>query len=357
MQGLLFVDVSVFFWYGAVSALILTSTVMTIREIYDFAVRLGLKNDLRGDAYVRRKLAKTNEHYQKLGREAKAVFDREQLTNPYSDTRMFTLEPDRPVKRVLVGIDVEEGEILAAHELSKTKPIDLVIGHHPIGAALAGLHEVMHMQAEILAQYGLPINVAESVLSVRVSEVTRKLNPVNHQQVVDLARLLNVNVACFHTVTDNLVANHMFQLVKRKAKQLETVGDVMDLLDAEYPEYTEAKKLKAGPMLFAGTRDRFAGKIAVTEVTGGTEGNPQMYEKVAQAGIGTIIGMHMSEEHKKEAERNHVNAIIAGHISSDSIGMNLFLDELEKRGIEIIPCGGLIRIRRFSPKWPKRRTR
>jgi hypothetical protein len=30
--------------------------------------------------------------------------------------------------------------------------------------------------------------------------------------------------------------------------------------------------------------------------------------------------------------------------------MNLFLDELEKKGIEIIPCGGLIRASRVKKK-------
>ncbi|USN53560.1 MAG: NGG1p interacting factor NIF3 [Candidatus Nomurabacteria bacterium] len=323
---------------------------MTIQEIYDLAIRLAIKNDLRGEKHVRHKLKRAKERYEKMSGDAKKFYDKEQLENPYSDTRSYALEPNRQVKRILAGIDVEEGEILAANELSKEKPIDLVISHHPIGHALAGLHEVMHMQAEILALYGIPINVAESVLSVRVNEVSRKLNPVNHSQVVDIARLLKVNVMCLHTATDNLVANHMFSLVKRNEKKLETVGDVMDMLFEEYPEYAEAKKIKAGPMLFAGSRDRLAGKIAVTEVTGGTEGNPKIYEKAAQAGIGTIIGMHMSEEHKKEAEKNHINAIIAGHMSSDSIGLNLFLDELEKRGVEVIPFGGLIRVRHYTPR-------
>ena len=54
----------------------------------------------------------------------------------------------------------------------------------------------------------------------------------------------------------------------------------------------------------------------------------------------------MGEEHRKEAEKAHLNIVIAGHMSSDSIGMNLFLDELEKKGIEIIPCSGLIRVSR-----------
>ena len=39
--------------------------------------------------------------------------------------------------------------------------------------------------------------------------------------------------------------------------------------------------------------------------------------------VGTVIGMHMREEHCKIAEQHHMNVVIAGHISSDSIGMNI----------------------------------
>jgi hypothetical protein len=67
---------------------------------------------------------------------------------------------------------------------------------------------------------------------------------------------------------------------------------------------------------------------------------------MAQAGIGTIVEMHMKEEHFEEAKKNHLNVIVSGHIASDSLGANLFLDELEKRGIEIVPLSGLIRAKR-----------
>jgi len=33
-------------------------------------------------------------------------------------------------------------------------------------------------------------------------------------------------------------------------------------------------------------------------------------------------------------------------MSSDSLGVNLFLDELEKQGIEIVPCSGFTRVSR-----------
>ena len=88
------------------------------------------------------------------------------------------------------------------------------------------------------------------------------------------------------------------------------------------------------------------GEIILIEVTGGTSGSKNIYQWLAQAGVGTIVGMHMSEEYKKEAEKWHINVVIAGHMASDSLGMNLFLDELGKKGIEVIPCSGLTRIKR-----------
>jgi hypothetical protein len=146
-----------------------------------------------------------------------------------------------------------------------------------------------------------------------------------------------------HTVADNMVYKYVKDLMDKK--QPDTVSDVLDLL-LEIPEYKEGKKLGAGPRLFAGSPDNRAGKIAVTEMTGGTSGSKEMFEKMSHAGIGTIIGMHMGEEHRKEAEKHHINVVIAGHMASDSLGMNLLLDEIEKKGVEILPVSGLIRIKR-----------
>jgi hypothetical protein len=148
---------------------------------------------------------------------------------------------------------------------------------------------------------------------------------------------------CTHTVTDNLV----FQYLKNKIEQIrpETVGEILDLL-LEIPEYKMAKKMGIGPMLFSGNRENRAGKIAVTEITGGTEGSHDVYEQMANAGVGTVIAMHQSEKHREFAEKAHVNVVIAGHMSSDSIGLNLFLDKIEEQGVQIVPCSGLIRVSR-----------
>ncbi len=322
---------------------------MTIKQIYDLAIKLGTKNDLRGEAAVKRKLKREQEHYDRLSPEEKKEYDTERLTNPYSDTRMFAGNPDKPVKRILTGIDIDTGELMLAKELSKEKSIDLVLSHHPVGPALAGLHEVMTLQAEVLAGYGVPIAVAENLVRIRLEEVSRSVSSANHNKALDSAKLLGIDMMCTHTATDNMVATYLDKYIKKEKKNIELVRDLMRVLKT-IPEYQQAMKLKAGPMLYAGGEDRFTGDIALTEITGGTEGSKQMYERLAQAGIGTIIGMHLHEEYKKEAEKHHLNVVIAGHMSSDSIGMNLFLDELEKRGVEIIPCSGLIRVSRHKKK-------
>ena len=57
--------------------------------------------------------------------------------------------------------------------------------------------------------------------------------------------------------------------------------------------------------------------------------------------------MHLSEEHFKQAKDEQVNVVIAGHIASDNLGLNLLLDQIEKaEKLKIINCSGFVRIRR-----------
>ena len=320
---------------------------MKINEIYNLAINKGIEADFRGREGVKKLLLRRKEKYEKLSAREREEFDLEALENPYLDSRILNVVKDynpptgREIKRVLVGIDIEPAEILLAQEIGS---IDLIIAHHPTGKGLANLSEVMELQCDVLNQYGVPINVAEGLMREKIEEVARGVNRLNHQRTVDAAQILGFNLMCLHTACDNLAAKFLKDKVE-KEDSLIRLEDLLNLLK-EIPEYREAIKFGAGPKIFVGDPERRCGKIAVTEITGGTEGSPKLYEKMAQAGIGTVIGMHISEEHKKEAEAANINVVIAGHMSSDSLGVNLFLDELEKQGIEIVPCSGLIRISR-----------
>jgi len=311
---------------------------MNIKQIYELAIKLGIENDLRGSARVKKILKRTREKYDKLTGEKKKEFDKESLTNPYSDTRVL-FDHGKEVKKIMVGIDIGPAELMMAKDME----VDLVISHHPIGSALADLGDVMNLQSEVLANYGVPINIAESLTKERISEVARGVSAANHYRTVDAAKILKVGLMCVHTPCDNMAATFLESLIKKVKPEF--VGDIITSLK-KIPEYQEAIIRKAGPKIFVGNSESSAGKVVVTEITGGTEGAVGIYEKMANAGIGTIIGMHMDEERKKEAAKYHVNVVIAGHISSDSLGVNQFLDRLEKNRIEIVPCSGLIRVSR-----------
>ena len=315
---------------------------MTIQQIYELVVKLGINSDLRGTGRIKEILARSKERYSNLSTKQKDRFDNEKLWNPYSDTRVF-VDHKRPIKKVMAGIDIQPSEIMMAKELG----CDLVIAHHPVGSALNDLGDVMHLQSDVLAMYGVPINIAEHLIHERIDEVARGVAPVNTYRSVMAAEIYQMGLMCTHTVTDNLVASFLDKHL-RKAKP-KVLKDIIESLE-EIPEYQKAITHKAGPTIFVGRSDSSVGKMVLTEITGGTEGAIGMYEKMSQAGIGTIVGMHMAEDRKKEAQKNHVNVVIAGHMSSDSLGMNLFLDELEKKGIEIVPVSGLIRISRVKKK-------
>ena len=312
---------------------------MTTQQIFDLAVRMGVKADLRGELKVKKYLERAKQKYEKMGASEKGEFDQEKLVNPYSDSRVLVDLKKKNIKKIMIGVDMEGAELLLAEKLA----VDLVIAHHPEGKALADLHSVMDLQAQVLADYGVPINIAESVIKPRIAEVARGVSPINHNRAVDMARLLGLDYICVHTPADNLGANFLVKKIKKDNP--ETVGELIELLK-EIPEFKAARQNNAGPKIFVGAPENSCGKIVVTEFTGGTSGSKEIYEKIAQAGIGTVIGMHMAEEHRKEAEKYHVNVVIAGHMASDSLGINLFLDELEKTGLEIIPLSGLIRVKR-----------
>jgi putative NIF3 family GTP cyclohydrolase 1 type 2 len=314
---------------------------MTIKDIYNLAIGMGIEADFRGKEGIEKLVKKLKEKYEKMEDWQKEDFDSERLENPFSDTRILYGVPNREIKKILAGIDIDGGELLLAKEIGD---IDLVLSHHPRGKALAGLDDVMQLQIDMLAQCGVPINIAEKLLRKRIEEVARSISPANHNRAVDMAKILDIPFLCAHTACDNLAARFIEKKISEESP--ETLEEIMKIL-RDIPEYKEAIKIGAGPKIFVGSEENRAGKIVFTEITGGTEGAAEIYEKLSQAGAGTVIGMHVSEKHREEAEKAHINIVIAGHMSSDSIGMNLFLDGLEKKGIEIVPCSGLIRVKRI----------
>jgi putative NIF3 family GTP cyclohydrolase 1 type 2 len=319
---------------------------MKLIDIYRKAIDTGMSHDPRESDLVLKDLKRAEKTYDDLKPGEQELFDRETFSNPYSDSRILYGSGEEEIRTIMVGIDIEVGEVLLAETLGrKGTPIDLILAHHPEGMAYANLYEVMNMQSDILHRFGVPINVAEGLMEARVREVERRLMPLNHTRAVDAARLLGMPFLCLHTPADNMVVTFLQRLFDESRP--ETLGDLVDRI-RDIPEYRNAAVQGSGPKILVGSKTRTAGRIFV-DMTGGTEGSKDVFSRLVSAGVNTIVGMHISEDHRKEAEKHHMNVVIAGHISSDNLGVNLLLDEITRGAdLQILGCSGFTRIQRNS---------
>jgi putative NIF3 family GTP cyclohydrolase 1 type 2 len=318
---------------------------MKLKNLYKKAIEIGINNDLRKKQEIKTLLKEEKDKFNKFSDDEKEYYDQDRLFNPYADTRILYGDPATDVKKVIVGIDMEIGEIMLTYLLNnkQTQNIDLIIAHHPEGYALAQLSDVMKLQSDLWALYGVNISVAEQLMEKRIGEIERRLLPVNHTRAVDAARILGIPMMCIHTAADNCVTNYLTKtFAKEKPCKLK---DVMTLIK-NIPEYKRAAKAQVPPKIVSGSENSKCGKIFV-DMTGGTEGSKDIFENYASSGISTLIGMHLSEEHLNNAKKANLNVIIAGHISSDTLGLNLLFDEIEKEEkLEFVCISGFERFRR-----------
>ena len=318
---------------------------MKLSEIFKTAIEMGIKNDPRGEDAVRAELQKERRRYEKLSEKEKEFFDLDKLDNPYPDSRIVFGDTELKVKKVVAGIDIETSELLLVDRLNeKGAKIDLLIAHHPIGKGKGSLGDVMSLQCGYMSSVGVLPNVAEGIMAERIKSVSRSVAVNNIFRTVDAARLLNLPLICIHTPADNMVNAYVTDFLAQK--NLQTVGEVVEALK-EIPEYNLSAKNGVAPKILSGMPDSSIGKIYV-DFTGGTEGAEENFTRLSQAGISTVVVMHTSDKHLEVAKKNYMNVVLAGHISSDSIGLNLLLDKLAANGVETVPFSGLMRVERNS---------
>ena len=317
---------------------------MRLKEIYDICIETGIEADARDRSQIDRVLAENGKAFEKLEQDDKEFFDAEKLVNPYADTRICAGDPESEVRGILVGIDMETAEVMLADRLrEKGEPIDLIFAHHPEGPGYANLHEVMYMQADLWSHQGVSIAAGDALIAPRAEEIRRRIMPANHYRAIDAANLLGFASLSCHTPADNSVQRFVQSFID--AEKPETLDSLVKALRT-IPEYADAAKKGYGPILISGTGTARTGRVVV-DMTGGTEGPADALNRLSAAGVGTLVGMHYSEDHRKRAEELKLNLVIAGHISSDVLGVNLVLDRIEAAGQVAIYCtSGMVRFKR-----------
>lgn len=316
---------------------------MKLSEIYRHCVDRGMAEDARSTKELERVMSAAREEFEGLDAQDREFFDTERFTNPYADTRIALGEPDLEVSGLITGIDMQVGEVVLADRLrEKGRRIDLILAHHPEGPGFARLHEVMYMQADLWHEAGVRIGAADTLIAPRAEEVRRRFMPYNHYQPIDAARLLDFAMMSCHTPADNSVNAFVTRFLAEREPR--TLKDVVRALRS-IPEYADGARKGYGPEIVLGDGSCRTGRILV-DMTGGTEGPADALDALSRAGIDTLVGMHYSEEHRKRAQELKLSLVIAGHISSDTLGMNLVLDGIEAAGVDIICASGMVRFSR-----------
>ncbi|MDD5194890.1 MAG: NGG1p interacting factor NIF3 [Candidatus Omnitrophica bacterium] len=317
---------------------------MKLKAIYEEIINEGIKADIRDKKEIEKNLQNLKKTYDALKPDEKKFVDADSLFNPFSDTRILHGDFSAEIQSLIVGIDVDTGELLLVDRLKeKGVKIDAVVSHHPAGRAYARFFDVMDLQVDAFLQEGVPVSVAQNLLDARKEEVGRRVNAANYSRSVDAARLLNINFLCMHTPCDNLAHRYISDLVKREKPN--TLGKILDIL-LSLPEYETAACGNNSPKIVIGNKQARAAHVYV-DFTGGTEGPKEIYQKLSSCGVDTIIAMHQSEEHFKKCKEENINVIFASHIASDNLGVNLMLDHLESKGkLKIHEFSGFRRFKR-----------
>lgn len=254
-----------------------------------------------------------------------------------ADSQIFVRGDD--IKRILFGVDVDAAGLLLAKQLN----FDAVIAHHPPGneAQVYGMPEVMLRHIGQMKSVGISEKNAKKALEVIRGKASRYRNVINYERVTSVAKLLEIPFLNVHTPVDAITKKYFddyidsFLSLNKSAK----VSDLIKSLN----EIDEILKGLTKPALRIGDEGSPVGKFFVA-ISAGTSGGAAIAKAYFKAGINTLLYMHLGEGDYKKLKKEKIkgNLIVTGHMPSDSIGINIYLNELEKRGIFVQRFSGVI---------------
>lgn len=238
------------------------------------------------------------------------------------------------IRRILLGIDVGPAELLMARQLG----FDCVIAHHPVRRR--GFWRVFERQRGFLREAGVPEQVIAAVIDSRSAGMRLADHNANDEHVPSVARLLGMPFLNIHLPLDEYTRKTVVRTVEacQRAKPNATAGDVA----AAIGELPSIRRAELKPVVVHGSADAPAGRVVVA-MAGGTNGGFAVAEAYLTHGTDTVIYMHIQPEDRDRLRREGVrgNLIITGHAAADSIGIDAYVEELRRCGLEVVTFSGV----------------
>ena len=266
----------------------------------------------------------------------KVALDQAGLDRVPADSAVYIEGAD--LHRAIFGIDLDIGELLYA----KGAGFDVAVAHHPVGGPAASVQftDVMWRQVDQMLEEGIAEPVARAAVAQRVATVHRRRHIVNHDRVLDTALKIGLPLVNIHLPPDIVSRRFLQDLVVRGVRPDSTVGELLALLNA----IPEMKRSLVKPEVWIGDPDNLVGRATVA-MAGGTNGGYPVFKTYFDAGVRTILAMHIDEgdfQRLRAEAPAGCNFVVTGHMPSDSIGINRLIWALEDRGLECVRTSGII---------------
>lgn len=246
--------------------------------------------------------------------------------------------PGASMSKILFGIDIGAAELLLARELS----CDGVIAHHPAGGdATLNFSGVLTRQIGLMVEHGVPRDAARAAAQPLISRSVMSAHASNFDHVPSVARLLGMPLMNVHLPLDEVGRRMMVETIDAHVTALDHAPRVQDAIDAllTMPEFATARTKIMVPV---GAVDRPLGKLAVVHGAG-TNGGARVARAYFEHGIGTVLYIHCSADEIARLRESGIdgNLIVSGHIASDLIGINRYVADIERLGVEVVRMSGL----------------
>ncbi|MBN1857973.1 hypothetical protein JW848_02070 [Candidatus Bipolaricaulota bacterium] len=243
----------------------------------------------------------------------------------------------RAVKQVLVGVDIGPAELLLARDLG----VDLAIAHHPMGGqAKLRFHEVLWRHADQMIGQGVPAETARQIVGPWAERQRIEASMRNVDHAPSIARLLGLGYMNIHTPLDEIGRRRMAEAIAAAGAEISAEALAVFLKD----RFAEFRNAATEIEVRLGDPKRRIGRTVVSHGAG-TNGGYQVAKAYFDHGIDTLIYIHCSPgdvSQLKEVYGDRRTLIVTGHIASDSLGINPFLQALTERGLDVRTFSGII---------------
>ena len=243
--------------------------------------------------------------------------------------------PGDDVETALVGIDLESPEVQLAHR----EGYDLALAHHPAGGdARLEFVAVLDRQVEFMIDHGVPRERAEAAVADLRRDSAHGAHASNYRHDPSVAELLGQPYMNVHLAPDELGRRAFVEVVEALPDDA-TVGDLKDALHDAFPAFQDAK---TDVETRVGDDDAALGEVAVHHAAG-TNGGAPVAKAYFDSGVDTVLYIHVSGSDTaelREAYGDEKNLVVTGHIASDAVGLNTFVDALEERGVDCTTISG-----------------